>query len=121
MLSLEGQLNTAYGAPMLSYTISSSPNLSSIFDPIADTVKANHIYMRIASTTFFTTTKNVVQGIIKGDYKTPEFAIRMDGWVRELILNLIQVRKEYMQQWCILVNVVENHSSDGEWKMINYA
>ena len=74
MLSLEGQLNTAYGAPMLSYTISSSPNLSSIFDPIADTVKANHIYMRIASTTFFTTTQNVVQGIIKGDYKTPEEA-----------------------------------------------
>lgn len=74
MLSLEGQLNTAYGAPMLSYTISSSPNLSSVFDPIADTVKANHIYMRIASTTFFTTTKNVVQGIIKGDYKTPEEA-----------------------------------------------
>lgn len=74
MLSLEGQLNTAYGAPMLSYTISSSPNLSSVFDPIADTVKANHIYMRIASTTFFTTTKNVVQGIIKGDYKTPKEA-----------------------------------------------
>lgn len=74
MLSLEGQLNTAYGAPMLSYTISSSPNLSSVFDPIADTVKANHIYMRIASTTFFTTTKNVVQGIIKGEYKTPEEA-----------------------------------------------
>lgn len=74
ILSLDGQIKMAYGAPMLSYTVSSFPDLADIFNPIVDTVKANHIYMRIASTTFFTTTKNVVQGIIKGEYKTPEEA-----------------------------------------------
>ena len=31
------------------------------------------------------------------EYKTPEFATRMDEWVRELILNLIQIRKEYSE------------------------
>ena len=74
ILSLDGQIATAYGAPMLSYTVSSSPNLSDFFNPIVETVNSNHIYMRMASTKFFTTTKNVVQGIIKGEYINPEEA-----------------------------------------------
>lgn len=59
-------------------------------------ISANNIYVEIKQGEI----KNLVysQDNLDDDYKTPEFAIRMDGWVRELILNLIQVRKEYMQQ-----------------------
>ena len=59
-------------------------------------ISPNNIYVEIKQGEI----KNLVysQDNLDDDYKTPEFAIRMDGWVRELILNLIQVRKEYMQQ-----------------------
>ena len=39
------------------------------------------------------------QDNLDDEYKTTEFADRVDGWVKELILNLIQIRKEYLQQW----------------------
>lgn len=59
-------------------------------------ISANNSYVEIKQGEI----KNLVysQNNLDDDYKTPEFAIRMDGWVRELILNLIQVRKEYIQQ-----------------------
>ena len=59
-------------------------------------ISANNTYVEIKQGEI----KNLVysQDNLDNDYKTPEFAIRMDGWVRELILNLIQVRKEYIQQ-----------------------
>lgn len=59
-------------------------------------ISANNSYVEIKQGEI----KNLVysQNNLDDDYKTPEFATRMDGWVRELILNLIQVRKEYIQQ-----------------------
>lgn len=59
-------------------------------------ISANNSYVEIKQGEI----KNLVysQDNLDDDYKTPEFATRMDGWVRELILNLIQVRKEYLQQ-----------------------
>lgn len=59
-------------------------------------ISANNSYVEIKQGEI----KNLVysQDNLDDDFKTPEFATRMNGWVRELILNLIQVRKEYMQQ-----------------------
>lgn len=75
--------------------------LEKVFDKVIDWINYNHIssnnsYIEIKQGEI----KNLVysQNNLDDDYKTPEFAVRMDGWVRELILNLIQVRKEYMQQ-----------------------
>lgn len=75
--------------------------LEKVFDKVIDWVNYNHIssnnsYIEIKQGEI----KNLVysQNNLDDEYKTPEFAVRMDGWVRELILNLIQVRKEYMQQ-----------------------
>ena len=34
---------------------------------------------------------------IQEQFKTPEFEIRMNGWVKEIILNLIKIRKEYSE------------------------
>lgn len=75
--------------------------LEKIFDKVIEWINYNHIssnnsYVEIKQGEI----KNLVysQNNLDEAYKTPEFAVRMDGWVRELILNLIQVRKEYMQQ-----------------------
>lgn len=75
--------------------------LEKVFDKVIEWINYNHIssnnsYVEIKQGEI----KNLVysQNNLDDNYKTPEFAMRMDGWVRELILNLIQVRKEYMQQ-----------------------
>lgn len=59
-------------------------------------ISANNSYVEIKQGEI----KNLVysQDNLDDDYKTPEFAVRMDGWVRELILNLINIRKEYSNQ-----------------------
>lgn len=75
--------------------------LEKVFDKVIDWVNYNHIssnnsYIEIKQGEI----KNLVysQNRLDDIYKTPEFARRMDDWVRELILNLIQIRKEYLQQ-----------------------
>lgn len=75
--------------------------LEKVFDKVIEWINYNHIssnnsYVEIKQGEI----KNLVysQNNLDDEYKTPEFATRMEGWVRELILNLIQVRKEYMQQ-----------------------
>lgn len=75
--------------------------LEKVYDKVIDWINYNHItsnnsYVEIKQGEI----KNLVysQNHLDDDYKTPEFATRMEGWVRELILNLVQVRKEYLQQ-----------------------
>lgn len=75
--------------------------LEKVFDKVIDWVNYNHIssnnsYIEIKQGEI----KNLVysQNRLDDIYKTPEFARRMDDWVKELILNLIQIRKEYLQQ-----------------------
>lgn len=74
--------------------------LEKVYDKVVDWIHYNHIN----STNSYIEIK---QGEIKclvysqnnldDDYKTPEFETRMECWVKELILNLIEVRKEYSQ------------------------
>lgn len=75
--------------------------LEKVFDKVIDWINYNHIspnnsYVEIKQGEI----KNLVysQSNLDENYKTPEFATRMDGWVKELILSLVQVRNEYMQQ-----------------------
>ena len=75
--------------------------LEKVFDKVNDWIHYNHIssnnsYVEIKQGEI----KNFIysQNNLDDEFRTPEFATRMEGWVRELILNLIQVRKEYLQQ-----------------------
>lgn len=75
--------------------------LEKVYDKVGDWIHYNHIssnnsYIEIKQGEI----KNLVysQNNLDDDYKTPEFEIRMESWVKELILNLIQVRKEYSNQ-----------------------
>ena len=74
MLSEEGELATVQGAPLLSYTMTNQLELSPVFDTIMPEIERNHIYMRLASLEFFNISKTVVQGILKGNYPTPQDA-----------------------------------------------
>lgn len=71
--------------------------LEKVYDKVVDWIHYNHIsdtgmYIEIKKEEI----KNMVYGFpIKEEYKTPEFKNRMEGWVEELILNLLKVRKEY--------------------------
>ena len=75
--------------------------LEKVFDKVIDWINYNHIssnnsYVEIKQGEI----KNLVysQNNLDDNFKTPEFEVRMDEWVKELILNLIQIRKEYSQQ-----------------------
>ena len=74
MLSEEGELATVQGAPLLSYTMTNQLELSPVFDTIMPEIERNHIYMRLASLEFFNISQTVVQGILKGNYPTPQDA-----------------------------------------------
>ena len=74
MLSEEGELATVQGAPLLSYTMTNQLELSPVFDTILPEIERNHIYMRLASLEFFNISQTVVQGILKGNYPTPQDA-----------------------------------------------
>ena len=75
--------------------------LEKVYDKVIDWINYNHIssndsYINIKQGEI----KNLIysQDNLDDEYKTTEFADRVDGWVKELILNLIQIRKEYLQQ-----------------------
>lgn len=74
--------------------------LEKVYDKVVDWIHYNHInptnsYIEIKQGEI----KSLVysQDKLDDDYKTPEFETRMEGWVKELILNLIQIRKEFSQ------------------------
>lgn len=74
MLSKEGEEAIVLGAPLLSYTSTNQLELSPVFDTILPEIERNHIYMRLASTEFFSVSKTVVQDILKGKHATPREA-----------------------------------------------
>ena len=74
--------------------------LEKVYDKVVDWIHYNHInptnsYIEIKQGEI----KSLVysQDKLDEDYKTEEFETRMESWVKELILNLIQIRKEYSQ------------------------
>ena len=72
--------------------------LEKVYDKVVDWIHYNHInsnnsYVEIKQGEI----KSIVysQDNLDDEYKTPEFEIRMDSWVKELILNLVNIRKEF--------------------------
>ena len=74
--------------------------LEKVYDKIIEWITFNHInssnsYVEIKQSEI----KCLVYSMVMNEqFKTPEFEQRMNGWVREVILNLINIRKEYSQQ-----------------------
>lgn len=74
--------------------------LEKVYDKIIEWITFNHInsantYIEIKQSEI----KCLVYSLVIDEkFKTPEFEQRMNGWVREVILNLINIRKEYSTQ-----------------------
>lgn len=72
--------------------------LERVYDKVVEWITYNHIsnnnsYIEIKQSEV----KCIVYSLpIQEEFKTPEFETRMNGWVKEIILNLIKIRKEYL-------------------------
>lgn len=74
--------------------------LEKVYDKIIEWITFNHIN---SSNTYIEIKQSEIKClvyslVIDEKFKTPEFEQRMNGWVREVILNLINIRKEYANQ-----------------------
>ena len=71
--------------------------LERVYDKVVEWITYNHVsannsYIEIKQSEI----KCIVYSLpIQEEFKTPEFETRMNGWVNEIILNLIKIRKEY--------------------------
>ncbi|MDD5863391.1 MAG: extracellular solute-binding protein [Firmicutes bacterium] len=72
IFSEEGQRHMASGAAVLSYnrTVNIEPNESLQY--VQTCMDSNHLYMRLASTEFFSISKDVVQKMLAGEYGAKE-------------------------------------------------
>lgn len=75
--------------------------LEKVYDKVIEWITLNHIN---ASNSYLEIKQSEVKClvyslIISDEFKTPEFECRMNNWVKEIILNLINIRKEYSQQY----------------------
>lgn len=74
--------------------------LEKVYDKVIEWITFNHIN---SSNTYIEIKQSEIKClvyslVISEDFKTPEFEQRMNGWVKEVILNLINIRKEYSNQ-----------------------
>ena len=74
--------------------------LEKVYDKVIEWITLNHInssnsYLEIKQSEIKCLIYSLV---ISEEFKTPEFETRMNGWVKEVILNLINIRKEYSNQ-----------------------
>lgn len=74
--------------------------LEKVYDKIIEWITFNHIN---SSNTYIEIKQSEIKClvyslVISEEFKTPEFEQRMNGWVKEVILNLINIRKEYSNQ-----------------------
>ena len=75
--------------------------LEKCYDKVVEWITLNHIS---SSNSFIEIKQSEIRCIIYGlsvqsKYKTPEFETRINNWVREVILNLISIRKEYSSNY----------------------
>ena len=74
--------------------------LERVYDKIVEWITFNHInasnsYIEIKQSEI----KCLVYSLVMSQqFKTKEFEVRMNNWVQEIILNLINIRKEYQNQ-----------------------
>lgn len=73
--------------------------LERVYDKVVEWITYNHVS---ANNSYIEIKQSEVKCIvysmpIQEEFKTPEFEVRMNGWVKEIILNLIKIRKEYSE------------------------
>lgn len=71
--------------------------LERVYDKVVEWITYNHVS---ANNSYIEIKQSEVKCIvysmpIQEEFKTPEFETRMNGWTKEIILNLIKIRKEY--------------------------
>lgn len=66
IFSEEGQSKLSAGSSVLSYNQTINFELGKPFEKIMDCIESNHLYMRLASTEFFSISKNVVRKMLNG-------------------------------------------------------
>ena len=71
--------------------------LEKVYDKIIDWITYNHIN---SSNSYIQIKQSEIKCLVYSQdieerFKTPEFEERMNAWVREAILKLIDIRKEY--------------------------
>ena len=84
IFSEEGERHTSAGSPMLSYTTTNRIVMPEYFSEIAPQIESNHLYMRLASTSFFSVSHKIVQKIVAREYATAEDAFNA---FNELLLS----------------------------------
>lgn len=95
LLSLKGQLITMEDPIREDYF--AELVLEKIYDKVVEWITYNHIndkktYIEIKQSEV----KCIVYALpVQKQYKTPEFESRMNEWTKEIIMNLINIRKEY--------------------------
>jgi hypothetical protein len=95
LLSLKGKLITMEDPIREDYF--ADLVLEKIYDKVVEWITYNHIndkktYIEIKQSEV----KCIVYALpIQEQYKTPEFESRMNEWTKEIIMNLINIRKEY--------------------------
>lgn len=72
IFSEEGQRCLASGAAVLSYNKTVSIEMNDALKYVKDCVDSNHMYMRLASTEFFSVSKAVAQKIMSGEYNAKQ-------------------------------------------------
>lgn len=75
--------------------------LEKVYDKIVEWITYNHItdnsaYVEIKQSEVCSVVYNFDD--LSDEYKTPEFKTRMENWTKEVILNLIKIRKVYSSQ-----------------------
>lgn len=68
MFSEEGQRKMSTGNAVLTYNKNVNIEMNDVFSEVEDCVNSNHLYIRLASAEMFSTSKDVVQKMINGEY-----------------------------------------------------
>ena len=67
IFSEEGQSKLSSGSAVLSYNRTVNFGMGKPFEKITDCIESNHLYMRLASTEFFSISKDVVRKMLNGN------------------------------------------------------
>lgn len=83
MLSEEGQNVLAKNQDVISYSKNVDLKNTQVFDNVRSCIEQNHLYIRMASNEFFSTSKDVVQKMILGEYDAKQAYDAFDEQLRQ--------------------------------------
>ena len=83
MLSDEGQNTLARGEDVITYSQNVDLKLSPHLENLETYIKQNHLYIRVASNDFFSTSKDVVSKMISGEYDAQQAYKAFDAQLQQ--------------------------------------